>query len=377
MNSWWNEKVVWLRKQLETLWEKLCTLKNSCMKNEPEAETLSGQECVPAEAAAADSDDKLEIKLGLGRRLNLYFATFKLPRWYFGIIVGSIGVLLIFWGAFHHTAPADTAQESEASTEMAVISGSYTPEVQLISEKEEVSHLSYQTMKEQLKGWVCEFGRINIRDKASFDGKVIDYVVYGDQLTVYEQTGEFSRVRYVSPLSGEIMEGYCYTEYISATEPEGAEVYLNVPLYKQADYRWGAVKIGGYETLASAGCTTSCIAMAETYMTSEEVYPDDVADMLYYTYDGKLTFPSRYDKYYRSDYLSVVVEKLHEGIPVLISGYTSDGRTHWVVIVGYSGDGEDFSTDLFMINDPGSYRTTLTDFMKSYPFIEKIVYYAE
>lgn len=336
MNSWWNEKVSGLKKKIES--------------------------------AGKWGESVRKQLTGLRKKINFRYAA--------GVLTALAGVALIIFGVSHLSTVSSELPEAETEAEtigMAVLSAQYSPDLEIELETKE-EHISYQTMKDSLVGWVCEFGRINIRGEASFDAKVVDYVVYGDQLTVYEQLGEFTHVKYVSPISGEILEGYCYTEYISDTEPEGAEVYLNVPLYKQADYRWGAVKIGGYETLASAGCTTTCIAMNETYQTCETVYPDDVVEMLYYTYDGKLTFPERYTHYWARDYLAVSVQKLHEGIPVLISGYNSAGGTHWVVLVGYCGDGENFSPDLFLINDPGSYRTTLTDFMRDYPFIEKIVY---
>lgn len=292
------------------------------------------------------------------------------------LITAAIGIGLIAFGLSGRPAalPGNTDAEAE-SLEMAVISAGYTPEIVLTDNA--VTHLNYTAMQENMVGWICEFGRINIRDRADFGGSVIDYVVYGDQLSVYEKDGEFTRVKYQSMTTGETREGYCYSEYISGTKPEGAQVYLNVPLYKQADYRWGTIKIGGYETLASAGCTTTCIAMVDTYMTGEDTFPDDTAASLSYTYEGKLTFPRRFEKYYGSDYLSVVLKKLHEGIPSLISGYTSRGKTHWVVIVGYDGDGENLSSEHFLINDPGSYRMTLKEFMEDYPLIEKIVYYGE
>ncbi|MBQ8814327.1 MAG: C39 family peptidase [Lachnospiraceae bacterium] len=355
------------------------------------ARDIAAEECTTAEAESSEAlsangsanvqnteskDDKFKIKFMISRIPRLEFGTMKIPRWALGMILAAVGIFLIFWGVSRFSAPVDTEEETEPSTELAMVSEDYIPALALNLDGEpEAAPISYEQMINDMRGWVCEFGRINIRDEASFDGKVVDYVVYGDRLKIYEQEGEFTRIKYISPVSGKLTEGYCYTEYISDTEPEGAQVYLNIPLYKQADYRWGAVKIGGYETLASAGCTTTCIAMVETYMTGEEVYPDDVVDMLYYTYDGRLTFPERYTHHWARDYMSVAVKKLHEGIPVLVSGYNSAGGTHWVVLVAYKGDGEDFSSDLFLINDPGSPRTTLTDFMRDYPFIEKIVYY--
>ena len=72
-----------------------------------------------------------------------------------------------------------------------------------------------------------------------------------------------------------------------------------------------------YETLATAGCTTTCLAMAYTYLEGTATTPDGMAERLYYTEDGYLGFPKAYEKYDQEDYLSTVLAKLKEGIPVL------------------------------------------------------------
>lgn len=273
-------------------------------------------------------------------------------------------------------------QETEAPTEeeqpkvivLARISSTFDPTIPEI-DAEIPDHTDYETMLTDLQGWVLEFGRINVREEANTDSKVIGYVVYGEQISMYHVEGDFTRIRYTDHSTGEYAYGYCYSAYLGKEAPDTAQVFLNVPLYKQADSRWGGRMIGGYETLASAGCTTTCISMVETYMTGEMIYPNQMADKLSYTYDGLLTFPGRYKRYAGSDYMQVMLNLLHSGVPVLVSGYTSDGRTHWVVVVGYNGDGVDMNPADFVINDPGAYRSTLADFFRSYPLFEKIVYY--
>lgn len=257
---------------------------------------------------------------------------------------------------------------------LARVSSTYAPTIPAI-DAEIPDHANYETMLTDLQGWVHEYGRINIREESNTDSKVIGYVVYGDTLSMYGTEGDFTRVKYTDRSTGEPAYGYCYTAFLSKDQPDTAQVYLDVPLYKQADSRWGAKMIGGYETLASAGCTTTCISMVETYMTDEMIYPNMMADRLSYTYDGLLTFPGRYTRYAGSDYMQVMLKLLHAGVPVLVSGYTSDGRTHWVVVVGYNGNGVDMNPADFVINDPGAYRSTLADFFRSYPLFEKIVYY--
>ncbi len=237
------------------------------------------------------------------------------------------------------------------------------------------AHANYETMLTDLKCWVKEFGRINIREDSNTDSRVIGYVVYGDLLSMYGTEGDFTKVKYTDHQTGEPAYGYCYSAFLSKEEPDSAKLYLSVPLYKQADPRWGSKMIGGYETLASAGCTTTCISMVESYVHSKDIYPNMMADKLPYTYDGLLTFPGRYSRYAGSDYLQVILKFLHSGIPCLVSGYTSDGRTHWVVVVGYNGNGIDMNPADFVINDPGANRSTLADFFRNYPLFEKIVYY--
>ena len=331
----------------------------------------------PVKSAASSSS---ATDLRLLRRLEFFDKVKPYRRYLIGAAALIIGVFLTLCVVSKYSSVSGKIDETESTetpvNEHVVVAVSYTPQRHVPEgDKPDTAYMRYQDMQDSLKGWIAEFGKINIRDKADFEGKIIAYVVYGDQVTVFEQEGEFTRIKYVSSVSGETVEGYCFSEYISRTEPEGPQVYLNVPLYKQADQRWGAVKIGSYETLASAGCTTTCISMVESYMNGCDIFPDDVKATLYYTYDGRLVFPDYYVHHWARDYMTVAMQKLHEGIPVLVSGYNAAGGTHWVVLVAYKGDGVNLSSDLFLINDPGSPRYTLTDFMRDYPFIEKIVYY--
>ena len=254
------------------------------------------------------------------------------------------------------------------------VSSDYIPAISKVY-GEVSAHTDYDTMLSDLLCWVKEFGRINIREESNTDSRVIGYVVYGEQLSTYGTEGDFTKVKYTDHQTGEPAYGFCYSAFLSKEEPDSAKVYLNVPLYKQGDPRWGSKMIGGYETLASAGCTTTCISMVESYVHGKDIFPNMMADQLPYTYDGLLTFPGRYSRYAGKDYLQVILNFLHSGMPVLVSGYTSDGRTHWVVVVGYNGDGIDMHPVDFVINDPGANRSTLADFFGNYPLFEKIVYY--
>ena len=304
------------------------------------------------------------------------------------VVALMIFILLLLIGssfmieAFRPVCEPETEPEPEVTEEVeeprVILLSSVSPDyIPIISQVygEVSAHTDYDTMLSDLQCWVKEFGRINIREESNTDSRVIGYVVYGQQISMYGTDGEFTKIKYIDRQTGESVYGYCYSAFLSKEKPSSAKVYLNVPLYKQADSRWGSKMIGGYETLASAGCTTTCISMVESYVHGKNIYPNMMADQLSYTYDGLLTFPGRYSRYAGKDYLQVILNFLHSGMPVLVSGYTSDGRTHWVVVVGYNGDGIDMNPVDFVINDPGGNRSTLADFFRSYPLFEKIVYY--
>ncbi len=351
------------------------------MENEPcvEAET---KETAAIVAANHELQDESKVK-SLRERWEAFQQKLSVGQ----VVTMMVCVLMLLITTSFTIQAFDPVSEPESETEqptiedeepevilLARVSSTYTPVIPVV-EAEIPARTSYETMLNDLKGWVTEFGRINIREESNTDSRVIGHVVFGDQVSMFGTEGDFTRVKYLNQSTGEARYGYCYTAYLSNEQPDTAQIFLDVPLYKQSDSRWGSKMIGGYETLASAGCTTTCISMVETYMTGETIHPDQMADRLLYTYDGLLTFPGRYTRYAGSDYMQVMLNLLHSGVPILVSGYTSDGRTHWVVVVGYNGDGVEMNPADFVINDPGSYRFTLADFFRSYPLFEKIVYY--
>lgn len=359
----------------------------SVSPKESEAEIASAESdtgTVSAEEGAATVTAESEVSSSPKRRtFREKWEAFRQKISAGHVVVMMVGVLVLLIAAsftvqFLRPEPEPeipvVEEEEPKVIVMARISSTYVPTI--IEIDAEVSeHTSHEAMLVSLKGWVKEFGRVNIREDSNTDSMVLGQIVYGDTLSMYEEDGEFTRVRYVDPDSGEVLEGYCYTAFLSREEPDSAQVYLNVPLYKQGDSRWASKMIGGYETLGSAGCTTTCISMVESYVHGQDIYPNIMADQLPYTYDGLLTFPSRYTRYAGADYMQVMLNLLHAGMPCLVSGYTPDGRTHWVVVVGYSGNGVDMNPADFVINDPGANRYTLARFFRDYPLFEKIVYY--
>ncbi|KIR02489.1 hypothetical protein P261_01304 [Lachnospiraceae bacterium TWA4] len=125
------------------------------------------------------------------------------------------------------------------------------------------------------------------------------------------------------------------------------------------------------------GCTTTCLAMTESFLQNKEIYPSDMEKTLYYTSGGSLGWPLKYDfAYGKATFLEVALDKLHEGVPVLIGSTKPNGRPHWVLITGYKGDGIDLEAKDFVINDPlPEGRTNLAQYLKKYPRFIKLAFY--
>ena len=178
--------------------------------------------------------------------------------------------------------------------------------------------------------------------------------------------------------SGEEISGYCYGEYLTFEEPGEPQVQLDIAAYYQTDSQWAEEKIGSTKkTIGAIGCTTTCMAMSESYLTRTEILPNEMEDQLWYDENGDMGWPDTYT--WTTDethYLEVIFGKLHEGIPVLVGAERHNGRPHWVLVTGYQGDASEFTEEDFIINDPlTSYRTTLQQFFDEYPEFYKIAYY--
>ncbi len=225
--------------------------------------------------------------------------------------------------------------------------------------------------------WINYFGKTNIRSEANKDSELVAYASFKDQIGVFgEALNGYYYCKFADDLSGKNIVGYISSDCISFDEIESSKVYLSVPMYMQTDPKWGNVKIGGYETLASAGCTTTCLAMAYSYINKDTVIPPDVVDMLYYDYDGNLKFPDEYIKNSNGKYLSNIYTQLQKGIPVLLGCFRYSGFPHWCVVYGYNGDGETLAKKDFMIYDPyTTERTNLQEFFDEFPVFNKIAYY--
>lgn len=229
-------------------------------------------------------------------------------------------------------------------------------------------------------GWVSITGRLNVREKAKKKSDIVGHIKYRQRVVVKgkQKKKGFYKITATDCDTGKKIKGYCAVKYITFKQPASAKVQLNVPLYLQTDDRWAKVTLGNSgRTIYDIGCTTSCLAMSESFLQKKEILPPDMEKKLYYTSRGSLGWPLKYDFCYdKSVYLEVVLEKLHKGIPVLIGSERKNGRPHWVLITGYKGNGEELKEKDFVINDPLPYnRTNLAQYRKEYPVFVKLAFY--
>lgn len=211
------------------------------------------------------------------------------------------------------------------------------------------------------------YGSLNVRSGAgtSYGKKASLYD--GETVILLSSSGGWSRILYHGTNTG-----YVSSNYLSSGGSYRA-VSLKVPSYKQTDSRWSGVKIGSSgKTIGQIGCTTTAIAMIESYRTGTTIYPGEMAKKLSYTSTGSVYWPSDYTAVTSSaGYLSKIYDQLIQGKPVLFGAKNRWGGQHWVVVTGHTG-GSSLTTGSFTINDPGSNsRTTLQQFLNSYPTFYK------
>lgn len=246
------------------------------------------------------------------------------------------------------------------------------------------------TVKEQLKvtqgpadAWIVTFGTLNVRRFCYPRATVVGQFAEGQKITV---TGParygFYPVTGTDTETGEEISGYCSADYLTFMEYTGKAVRLDVVKYKQTDDQWGDIRLGESRyTIAQIGCTTTCFAMCESYLTGTEITPDAMMENLIYSREGNLYWPEDYCQDYGSDYLMKIYQKLHQGIPVLIGSRRSNGSQHWVLVTGYDPKDKEIAkasqlkASDFIINDPGAGRSNLGEFFRDLPYFIKIAYY--
>ena len=133
--------------------------------------------------------------------------------------------------------------------------------------------------------------------------------------------------------------------------PVTPDHYDKVPLYFQTDY---PNHMYGSGTIASSGCSITCLAMVATYMTDHEYLPDELAryfggraennvDRLEKGAEAMQLPWEELENFHRA------MDALHEGKVVIVLMESSSLFTasqHFIVLTGINEDG------LIMVNDP-------------------------
>lgn len=214
-------------------------------------------------------------------------------------------------------------------------------------------------------------GRLNVRSSAG--GTIVNSLASGTKVTVISTSGDWSRIIYHGIRTGWVSSKYLVT----GTQSGYKAVSLTVPDYKQTDSRWASKKIGSTKyTIGQIGCTTTALAMTESYRTGKTVYPDTMSSRLSYSSGGSLYWPSNYSATTNfSNYMQTIYNLLVQGKPVIVGAKKANGSQHWVVVTGYTG-ASTLTPTAFKINDPGTAsRTNLGHFFTEYPYLHKIVRY--
>lgn len=213
---------------------------------------------------------------------------------------------------------------------------------------------------------------LNVRSGKGTGYAVKETLPKGTYVVVLKVDGDWTRILY----SGN-KTGYVNTKYLKRAVYAYKKIALDVPSFKQTDSRWANIKIGTQgDTLYTSGCTTTALAMTESYRLKQTVTPKDMVSRLSYSSSGMLYWPHNYNVVLAdsSTYLKEIYTLLKSGKPVVFGMKKANGSQHWVVVTGYGKDSSTLSKSNFTINDPGSNtRTNLSQVMSLYPNVYKIV----
>lgn len=228
-------------------------------------------------------------------------------------------------------------------------------------------HASYITQTAAPAGYAkVSSGNLNVRSGKGTSYPVKDKLYNGEKVFILVDGDTWVRILYDGNETG-----YVNRNYISSASSGYSYKKLSVPYYSQTDSRWSGTYLGSSgKTLGKIGCTTTCLAMTESYRTGTTVRPDTMAGKLSYSSSGSLYWPSNYVTT-TSVSFSSIKNLLDQGKPVILGLRTASYSTHWVVVTGYSGS-------TYYVNDPGSSsRTTLGQVFEKYPYFYKMAYYKQ
>lgn len=213
-------------------------------------------------------------------------------------------------------------------------------------------------------------GYLNVRAGAGSEYAVKDRLQKGERVVVVKSNSTWCGIVYRGSRTG-----YVAKAYLKRTAEAGYKaISLDVPSFKQTDPRWKSHPIGTTGgTIGTIGCTTTALAMTESYHTGVTVTPPQMANKLSYSASGSLYWPSTYSVNIAGEnYLGEIYSLLSKGKPVVFGMKASGGGQHWVTVYGFKGGS--LSPSAFLVNDPGSNtRTTLAQVLSSYPNPYKLV----
>lgn len=217
-------------------------------------------------------------------------------------------------------------------------------------------------------------GSLNVRKGRGTAYEVKDKLSDGTLVTVISEGTSFHKIIYNGTKTG-----YAAKAYLEKAPLSYKKLSLSVPSYKQTDARWKNVSIGTQGgTIGTIGCTTTSLAMTESYRTGTTVTPTMMRNKLSYTASGSLFWPTNYNTELVSsgDYLKRIYDVLSTGKPVILGAKSNAGKQHWVVVTGHTANTAGLSKSRFTVNDPGSKtRITLSDFLSEYQNVYKVAYY--
>lgn len=294
-----------------------------------------------------------------------------------GMVLGVTGCQ-----SSNQTGESDAVAGGTSASDTQTESGTKEMETEAETESTEPETESPYNEDGTRRAWVQAEGRLNVRKKAKKTAEFIGSFPSRQEIKVLDEkpVKGFYKVSGVDYTTEKEITGYAAKNYITFDAPEAPQVELDVVSYLQTDERWGDVLLGSTKkTMYDIGCATTSLAMCESFLKGKEILPDTLSKNAIYTSNGEIGWPKDYYWNYSKDmYLDFVYNKLHEGIPVLIGCARRNGRPHWVLITGYTGDGGTLKAKDFRINDPLPYgRTNLQQYLDEYPVFNKLIYYCK